>query len=219
MRDRALALAVPLTARFEGFRSRAYQDPVGVWTIGYGETDPKIIARYRGRGISEREARALLTARLDQYMNAVRGMVRVPLAPQQLAALSVFAYNVGTGAFAASTLLRELNRGDYGRVPHELMRWTRAGGRVFEGLVRRREAEGKLWRSWVTDFSPLTQWERETLRELLRIRRRHAKAPRARELTAALGRRRRALYLLGKREGWGKRRRWIRWRLLRYYTA
>lgn len=214
----ALDFAVPLVARFEGFRSRVYLDPVGVPTIGYGETDRKVIDYYRS-GISEPQARALLRKRLGEFMHAVAGATTVPLAPQQLAALTSFAYNVGTGAYRSSTLLRKLKAGDYAAVPHELMRWTLAGGRRFEGLVIRRRAEGKLYRSWVHDLSPLSDWERSTLRELLRLRSKHEKPARQHELAAALVKRRKQLYVAGKREGWSKRRRWLRWRLLVAYTT
>ena len=71
--------------------------------------------------------------------------MRVPLAQHQFDALVSFVFNVGGGAFRESTLLRELNAGDYDAVPRELNRWVKAGGRTLPGLVRRRGAEGVLF--------------------------------------------------------------------------
>jgi hypothetical protein len=69
----------------------------------------------------------------------------VPIALVAAVALISFAFNVGGGAFADSTLLRKLNAGDYKAVPSELARWTKAGGRSLPGLERRRRAEGELF--------------------------------------------------------------------------
>lgn len=130
---------VRLVARFEGFRSCPYRDPVGVWTIGYGETlhvGPSTAC------ISQRRARRQLRRRLERdFGNEVRRLVTVDLSQRQYEALTSFAYNVGIGAFQASTLLRVLNAGDRAQAANELLRWTRGGGVVLLGLVRRRRAE------------------------------------------------------------------------------
>lgn len=71
--------------------------------------------------------------------------VTVPLQQHQVDALVSFVFNVGGGAFAESTLLRELNAGHYDAVPRELPRWVKADGKTLAGLVRRRQAEGTLF--------------------------------------------------------------------------
>lgn len=139
MTRRITRAGVDLVARFEGFRSCPYRDVVGVWTIGYGET------RNVGPStpcVSQRHARRKLRRRLERDFGAeVERLVTVRLSQRQYEALTSFAYNVGIGAFQASTLLRVLNAGDKARAANELLRWTRGGGVVLLGLVRRRRAE------------------------------------------------------------------------------
>lgn len=136
---------VALVARFEGYRRHVYRDAVGVETIGYGETNPRLIARYRSGGISEPDARRLLKRRLSEFGAGVRRLVGVPLTPRQHGALTSLAYNIGLGAFGQSTLRRKLNAGEYAAVPAEFMKWTKAGGQQLQGLVRRRRAEVSFW--------------------------------------------------------------------------
>jgi lysozyme len=122
--------------RFEGFEGWSYDDGVGFETIGYGTRLP----------ITEVEAELLLRHRLvTLYLPAILESVKVSLTDNQMSALASFVYNVGVAAFKKSTLLKKLNAGDYGAVPAQLRRWNRAGGRVLQGLVRRREAEAELW--------------------------------------------------------------------------
>lgn len=137
--------AAKLVAPFEGYRRHVYRDPVGVETIGYGETSPHIIRCYRHSGISEPAARALLRRRLKSFAQDVDDAVAAPLTVKQHAALASFAYNVGLGAFRSSTLRRELNRRHYAAAANQLLRWDRAGGRRLAGLTRRRRAERKLF--------------------------------------------------------------------------
>lgn len=130
-----------LIKEFEGFRSRAYLCPAGVWTVGYGHTQ----GVRSGDVVTREQAEALLRQDLTDAEHAVDKWVDVPLGGNQFAALVSFVFNVGSGAFKDSTLLRLLNRGDYLSVPGQLKRWNKSGGRVLKGLVRRREAEAKLW--------------------------------------------------------------------------
>lgn len=142
---------VSLVKSFEGFRSQAYRDIGGVWTIGYGETK----GVKPGQTITEPEAVAHLEARLNEFAQDVEKLVTVPLTPNQLGALTSFTYNIGIGwptpispeggAFYTSTLRRRLNAGDYKSVPAQLLRWNKVNGRVIAGLTRRRQAEVQLW--------------------------------------------------------------------------
>ena len=134
-----------LVKHFEGFYPNAYRCPAGVWTIGYGHTGLKHkdgTVRV-GRKVTQAEADRLLAHALKVFSDRVNRLVKVPLTQNQFDALVSFDFN--TGAMAKSTLLKKLNAGDYADVPSELSKWTRAGGKVLAGLVRRRASEANLW--------------------------------------------------------------------------
>lgn len=141
MTERALKLAVPLIAKFEGLRLRAYQDSVGVWTIGYGHTK----GVKPGDVWTQEHAEAMLTAEVREFMRGVEAKLRVPVTDEQLAALTSFAYNVGLGAYGKSTLLKKLNLANYDAATREFQKWNKAGGRVLAGLTSRRRAESELF--------------------------------------------------------------------------
>jgi lysozyme len=132
---------VNLVADFEGFRSCPYRDVVGVWTIGFGHTAH---VGPSSRCLSRRQALELLHRDLDLFAIGVTRLVRVKLSDATFSAIVSFSYNVGLGALGGSTLLRELNAGHRRAACDQLLRWDRAGGRVFEGLARRRRAEREL---------------------------------------------------------------------------
>ena len=142
---------VRLIAGFEGFRSDLYNDPAGHCTIGYGHLvhlgncDGSEPADLR-KGISRKRARELLRDDAASAEAAVNDAVKVPLSQEQFDALVSFVFNVGTGAFRRSTLLRLLNDGGYDDVPKQLDRWVKAGGKTLEGLVRRRKRGGRALR-------------------------------------------------------------------------
>lgn len=127
----------------EQWRDRVYIDAGGYPTIGWGH---KLVAGESfPRPISMDEGLKILRADLAIAERAVYGGVRVPISQQQFDALVSFAFNVGAGAFAGSTLLRKLNAGDYIGASEEFKRWNMSGGRVQGGLVRRREDEKNLF--------------------------------------------------------------------------
>ena len=126
---------------FEGFRTHAYQDAVGVWTIGYGHTKNV----HEGDIISSAQAEALLVKELKEYENYVNDLVTVPLFDYQFDALVSWTYNLGPTNLKSSTMLKVLNEGKYDEVPDQMRRWNRAGGKVLEGLVIRRDHEAKLF--------------------------------------------------------------------------
>ena len=131
-----------LIKQWEGCRLTAYKDVAGVWTIGYGSTGAHVRP---GMTITKEEAENLLIADLARFERAVEKLVTVSLTDGQFAALVSFAFNVGEGALAKSTLLKKLNAGNYGAVPAELAKWVNAGGKKVTGLVNRRAAEAGLW--------------------------------------------------------------------------
>jgi GH24 family phage-related lysozyme (muramidase) len=130
-----------LLKSFEGLRLTAYQDAVGVWTIGYGTTR----GVYPGMTITQQQAEAFLQQDLDTFEAAVGTDVTVPLTDDQFSALVSFTYNVGTGALASSTLLRLLNQKDYQGAADQFLLWNKAGGVELAGLTRRRNAERALF--------------------------------------------------------------------------
>lgn len=146
--DRINDDGLTLIKRFEGLELSAYQDSVGVWTIGYGHTsaagDPQVTP---GQRITEAEAEAILRKDLRYFEDGVRDVVKVPLNSDQFSALVSFAFNLGVGALGGSTLLRKLNAGDYQGAANEFPRWVKAGGQTLLGLVKRRNAEQALFLS------------------------------------------------------------------------
>ena len=135
---------VRLVQEFEGCKLDAYRCPAGIPTIGYGATGPDI---RMGMTWTQEQADERLADDLSKFSDGVDRLVRVPLTGNQFAALVSFAYNVGLGALAGSTLLRKLNAGDYQGAADQLPRWNKGGGRVLSGLVRRRAAERELFLS------------------------------------------------------------------------
>ena len=126
---------------FEGLELNAYQCAAGVWTIGYGHTK----GVQQGMVISEETADEMLVEELKEYENYINDMVNCPLNQNQFDALVSWVYNLGPANLQASTLLKVLNAGDYAGVPAQIKRWNKAGGKVLEGLTRRREAEAALF--------------------------------------------------------------------------
>ena len=135
-----------LIKEFEGFRSKAYVCPAGVLTIGYGHTsaagEPSVV---RGMEITNGVAHEILRSDLDRFERGVASLVKVDLDQNQFDVLVSFAFNCGLGNLKKSTLLKRVNAKRFEDVPAELMKWTRGGGKVLPGLVRRRRAEAEMW--------------------------------------------------------------------------
>ncbi|KJM74857.1 muraminidase [Enterobacter hormaechei subsp. steigerwaltii] len=139
---------ISLIKEFEGCKLNAYQDSVGVWTIGYGWTQPVDGKPIRaGMTIKQETAERLLKTGLVSYESDVSRLVKVGLTQGQFDALVSFTYNLGARSLSTSTLLRKLNAGDYAGAADEFLRWNKAGGKVLNGLTRRREAERALFLS------------------------------------------------------------------------
>tara|TARA_B100000530_G_scaffold132705_1_gene82713 strand:- start:5271 stop:5696 length:426 start_codon:yes stop_codon:yes gene_type:complete len=132
---------IDLIKHFEGCELYAYKCPAGVWTIGYGHTkgvEP-------GMQITEQDAEDMLKEELIEYESYINDLVTVGLNQNQFDAMVSWVYNLGAGNLKASTLLKVLNAGDYAGVPEQMLRWNKAGGKVLEGLTRRRQAEADLF--------------------------------------------------------------------------
>ena len=135
------AEGLALIKKFEGCELEAYQDAVGVWTIGYGH----IKGVKEGMTITKQQAEEMLLEELVEYENYVLEAVNHQLDQCMFDALVSWTYNLGPSNLNASTMLKVLNAGDYDGVPEQIKRWNKAGGKVLQGLVRRREAEALLF--------------------------------------------------------------------------
>jgi lysozyme len=132
---------IDLIKHFEGCELEAYKCPAGVWTIGYGH----IKGVKEGMTITEVQAEEMLKSELNEYEGYINNLVTAELNQNQFDAMVSWVYNLGGGNLKASTLLKVLNEGDYAGVPAQMMRWNKAGGKVLEGLTRRRQAEADLF--------------------------------------------------------------------------
>ncbi|ECZ8254953.1 lysozyme [Salmonella enterica] len=140
----AVAIAAAMLGSHDGLEGRRYvpyRDVAGVLTICDGHTGKDIIP---GRRYNDAECDALLNKDLAQVAARIDPLIKASIPNSERAALYSFAYNVGTGAFAKSTLLKKLNAGDHAGACNELKRWTYAGGRQWKGLVTRREIEREV---------------------------------------------------------------------------
>ncbi len=132
---------IALIKKFEGCELNSYQCSADVWTIGYGHT----------RGVNEGDtctkddAEKILIDDLVEFEGYVNDLVDTELTQNQFDALVAWTFNLGPTNLKSSTLLTRLNSGDLDDVPHQIKRWNKAGGKVLDGLVRRREAEALLW--------------------------------------------------------------------------
>ena len=140
------AAGLALIKRWEGLRLTAYQDSVGVWTIGYGHTaeagppEPKANMK-----ITEKEANDILTRDLGQYERAVTKAISVAPTSNQFAAMVSLCYNIGPTNFAKSSVVRRMNEGNSKAAADAFLLWNKAGGKVLKGLTARREDEKKLF--------------------------------------------------------------------------
>ena len=132
-----------LIKKFEGCKLESYKCAAGVWTIGYGSTD----GISEGMSISQERADMLLLEDVKKFEQAVNDLVEVSLEQNQFDALVSWTFNLGPANLKNSTLLKVLNSShvDWNDVPEQIKRWNKAGGKVLEGLVRRREAEALLF--------------------------------------------------------------------------
>ncbi|MDM1246847.1 lysozyme [Acinetobacter sp. R933-2] len=142
------ASGIDLICSFEGLRLNAYDDGVGVWTIGYGTTVINGVKVKKGDTCTVEQAKSYIASDLKKFEAAVN-KVTVALNQNQFDALVSLAYNIGTGAFADSTLLKKLNADDYKGAAAQFDVWVKAGSKRVQGLVNRRAVERKLFEKTV----------------------------------------------------------------------
>lgn len=138
---------IPLIKKYEGLKLSAYICPAGIPTIGYGSTfyenGSKVVM---GEKISLERADALLINTVQKFEQSVRGLVKSKVNENQIGALTSFAFNVGTGNLKKSTLLKKVNANPNDlAIRAEFMRWNKAGGKILNGLTKRRNEEADLY--------------------------------------------------------------------------
>jgi lysozyme len=138
---------IEIIKAFEGFSAKAYLDPIGIPTIGFGsiwDADGNRLTMDHPR-ISKKEATRLLRREVLHVEKAIKRLIKAEMTENMFSSLGSFAYNVGTGNLQRSTLRIKLNRGWYEEAADEFPKWRRAGGKILAGLVRRRKAERALF--------------------------------------------------------------------------
>lgn len=133
-----LALAAPIITHFEGVEHETYFDIVGIPTICYGHTKTAV----PGMTATPEQCERLLRDDMQMALSGLVDCVYAELEPNEWAALTSWAYNVGNHAACTSTLVRKINRGEPAESwCQELPRWVYAGGKKVRGLERRRQEE------------------------------------------------------------------------------
>lgn len=145
----ALEVAVPLGKHFEGFSSKPYLCPAGYWTIGYGtvyKPDGTKVTKDDSL-ISVETAEQWLVHEMEHnyMMGVLKASPHLIAFPRILGAITDFAYNLGVARYRSSTLRKRVDEQNWEAAVDELKKWTRGGGRVLPGLVRRREAEARYF--------------------------------------------------------------------------
>ena len=135
------AIAIDFIRNEEGCELHSYLCPAGKWTIGYGHTQGVT----EGMAISPAHAEDLLRADVIDCAGRMASYINAPVTKWQFIALVSLSFNVGDLRRKAPKLLHYLNAGQEDKAAHEFLDICRAGGRVSEGLKRRREKEAKLF--------------------------------------------------------------------------
>lgn len=135
------AIALDFIRNEEGCELRSYLCPAGKWTIGYGHT----AGVTEGMAISQAHAEDLLRADVIDCAGRMASYIKASVTKWQLIALVSLSFNVGDLRRKAPKLLHYLNAGQEDKAAHEFLDICRAGGRVVEGLKRRREKESQLF--------------------------------------------------------------------------
>jgi len=138
--------AINLIKQYEGLRLNAYQDSVGIWTIGYGTTTINGAAVYEGQTITQAQADEYLLTHIQNNVSPIiNTKVKAPITQSMYDALCCFTYNLGSGNLSKSTLLKELNTTKYLDTATSFLDYNKAGGVVLAGLTKRRSAEKDLF--------------------------------------------------------------------------
>lgn len=139
-------VGIDLISSFEDTKLKAYDDGVGVWTIGIGTTIyPNGVKVKKGDVCTLEQAKSYFAQDLKSFEKTVNDSVKVDLTQNQFDALVSLTYNIGSTAFKKSTLLKKLNAKDYTGASDQFLAWVSPGSNVEKGLRRRRTAERALF--------------------------------------------------------------------------
>lgn len=133
--------ALQLIKSFEGCRLTAYQDQRGIWTAGFGHTGNV----NEGDVITQEQADQYLLGDLQHAESTVGRLVHVDISDNQFGALCSLTYNIGSGNFQSSTMLKLINKDDFADAANEFLKWNHVNGVPNDGLLRRRSAERDLF--------------------------------------------------------------------------
>ncbi len=139
---RSSRLAVELIISSESFRSKAYQDTGGVWTIGFGRTT----GVKQGDTTTVEVEFTYLMDHMETIESELHRLIITGITQNEFDALVCFVYNIGAGAFANSTMLQKINSANYGEASKEFDRWVYDNGKKLNGLIARRNKEEALFR-------------------------------------------------------------------------
>lgn len=136
-----------LIESFEGCELKAYKCPAGIWTIGAGSTQYADGSRVKeGQTLPNKEAALELLAKTIVSYEYTVNNLKVELSQNEFDALVCLCYNIGSGNFVSSTLVKMLKAGNPKiEIARQFLRWDKAGGKALAGLTRRREAEMDLF--------------------------------------------------------------------------
>lgn len=134
-----VALAATLLTGFEGVRTVAYRDPVGIPTVCMGETRSVQI----GDKYTLAECKTMAQARVAEFADGVEKALTVPTSDKTFAAFVSFSYNLGLGVFQ-SKIAPLANAGDLRGACTKMGAYTYARGIQLPGLVTRRKEEVAL---------------------------------------------------------------------------
>ena len=139
-------VGLALIKHYEGFYSKPYRCPAGLWTVGYGHLigDGLNLPDHWNRHFSVEEIDALLRQDLARFERGVQRYIIVPLSQPQFDALVSFSFNLGLGTLQRSTVRQKINRLDFKGAIQSLLRYDKAGSVALKGLTLRRRAEAKL---------------------------------------------------------------------------
>jgi lysozyme len=137
---------IDLIKKWEGLRRSAYQDAVGIWTIGYGHTSKAGPPEVKpGMVIEEQTADEILRRDISKFEQAVFKCVTYPVNENQFSACVSLCFNIGPSNFRKSLLVRRLNEGNIEAAANAFLSWRKAGGLILSGLIARRKEERELF--------------------------------------------------------------------------
>ena len=139
-----------LIKEFEGLSLKPYLDVVNIPTIGWGNTfyEDGTKVTLKDQPVTKERANELLEVIANRdFADKIFPSIKVKVTQNQFDAMVSLAYNIGTGAFLKSTLLKKVNAGDFAEAGEEFLRWNKANGKEVLGLTKRREREKQLFQS------------------------------------------------------------------------